>query len=72
MAEALLTFADKMKREELIREYEEAIALDMYQDMTSYIEHCCGDLRYETFTEDLRTFMDGKLRQYINAYRYGY
>lgn len=45
MAEALLTFADKMKREELIREYEEAIALDMYQDMTSYIEHCCGDLQ---------------------------
>ena len=26
-----------------------------------------GDLRYETFTEDLRAFMDGKLRQYINA-----
>ena len=26
-----------------------------------------GDLRYETFTEDLRTFMDGKLQQYINA-----
>ena len=26
-----------------------------------------GDLRYETFTEDFRTFMDGKLQQYINA-----
>ena len=34
-----------MKREELIREYEEAIALDMYQDMTSYIERHKNDIQ---------------------------
>lgn len=45
MAEPYHIFADEMKREELIREYEEAIALDMYQDMTSYIERHKDDIQ---------------------------
>lgn len=55
-----------MKREEIIREYEEAIALDMYQDMTSYIERHKDDIQRQN-----RDYYLLKVFEFVLPFRVG-